>query len=485
MQNSLIGLVVCSFRKSTKEYRLLIIPIVMPPFVNVTLGSSEKPDSSFEGMLLLQRQVAYFLNLQCFAANGGTTAAPINWTISSYNWDKLLPNDTVCPIVQSQTTNILPPLKWDVTQDGHLVLVAREGDANYTDYAFAFNLVTMQSEWFRDTNYYFRNKPGQLSFFGTNASPAINDKSMFGNENGWMGRGGDVYGFGYPDIVAKSFVDDYNGQNPNIVSRSDLFNAATWARAPTPLSTTFADINAFNTQTKLWGLKQNVLFAPRKMLLIPSRYYTVQSNAITKHQRKGFSSNCKVLTNNSICGVVFPSYKTEQSGTVISVETENHPVIHVRSNDNLDNFDLVVFDEYEDILDNLNLYSEVSGDGTNPYRVVNPSGNPQYNYYSIGDAYWYENINLHIPNWRNGLLWPGDVNFQVPTQFLTLNPDPVNNPNGECLIGNFQCNGITPMFGEIRGNNASYVQNRKPITNKYSTRPQMWITHFVRIIGHG
>ena len=505
-RNCTIGLIVLGWNKAQQRLKQVIVPLCIPN-VLLSFGSIDKPDNTPANLLALQKQLAYALEL-LFAAHDDTAYTHRffkTWTISPKVWDTLAVNDTYCPIFQD-TLNA-PPLEWVVTGDGHLALVNRF-DPFYTgNYRFAFNLITLQPEWFNEKNYYYRTLVGTTSFFtiGTSGSPAINSDSMLGNRNGWMGSGPNVFGFGKPLLNAATvysnsgilYVDDFvNPVYPQFADQKDTFINTNWAKeAPGNLPFCNTD-DYFNNWILGQGLHERCIFAPRFCSLCPSRFYTVESEALTRNQRRPIASNNNLLGKAGVCGIIFPPpivntgsdlTSSVDPGGLYQEYSQNpgsvspdQPVLHTRANENRDIIDLEILDEFARPVSNPLLAPTIDQYYVIPIFNYNPGTGP-YAYSGIDPAYWYVNMHSNDSSWFYGLWTAGQA---VPIPFLPFNPDATLNPNGECMLGPYQAIDQSILWGEERWRGSSDKKYRVPADRNISTFPGTSLVHFVRLINN-
>lgn len=478
--NCMIGLVFVCWNRLTGRKKQIIYPIVIPPMRKMTFASRSSPSFDKTHIHVLRQQLAYALNLS-FAAIFSSFYK--GWTISPKRWDKMEEFDPECPLFPPAPT--LGPVMWVVTDEGHLALVNRSKTAGgFVNQRFAFNLVTMQKEWFTSTNYY-NMTPGKYKFYN-DIPPQMNFTTMFGEENGWIGGGANVFGFGQPNPQQASsfssssaaYVDDYTAAG---VGYSSLFANTDWAQenpANLTILPTDADFDAYIAENMLY---EHVLYAPRPALMAPSRFYVLASEQLSKTQRRPVSSNLAVLSSANILAVVFPNYLADfanGSGGVVSHTSQlTHPNINISTqNSGLQNIDILMYDEYDQLVSNC-LLGARDDPYPLPFTYHPPASAPvPMPFDSVADIYWYENLHGDPPNSQ---LPPGPF-------IAAFNPNPLENPNGDYLLGPFHGQNQKPMWGVSTGSKAvNLVSAATTRSTMGKMPPSSYFIHFLRLISSG
>ena len=449
-RNSLIGLFVLSWSEVTKIFRFSLWPLVLPPIQLASQGPL-----THDELLRIQNDLCYGLNLKF---NAGNTEAyipydPTDYLLAPTFWDSL-GRYTTEYYENPMFTDREPPLRWGI-YNGHLTLVdiglqdmvLREPTPphawkSYGKYHFAFNLITLDYTFFNNTNYWERTDG---RFYSSNPSqrPLLN-LCMFNTENGWIGAGPDVFGFGNLDLKRNIYIDDYPPPtNFDVFSYLNPNNQT----IPTQLST-YAEFEQYAYQLKL---KTHVLIGPRICSLIPSRFYTIHSDHLTQRQRELYVSNNKTM-NNTI-DIIFIGLRDKntnqlndnraQFSKMFHAESPTLNIEHVREKTVID---FTIRDEFDYPIRTLNL--------NNPADIA-------YNY-----------TTTHTDNIRGG------GSLSAPAFYLPLNPQPVLNPNGETcfmfqrLVQNYMW-GNTPVLTMIQ-----------PATNNESLAgapPSSFVFHFGKL----
>jgi hypothetical protein len=488
--NSLVGLILFSWKISEKSGRILCMPIVLPPLANCTFADQTRPDHSPDNYRLLLQQVAYVLNM--FFASGDTTAQlnsssvwPRAWCVSSNFWNRASGTDTYAPYFH--TGSLSPPLRWVVSVDNHLCLFDNSpNDSNYSDYKFAFNLVQLDATLFTDSSYYYRPTGGNAVFrqdFLENSSPAINDKSMFGENLGWFSHNGrNVLGFGWalvPPLSTLAFTDDYDPRLPGgavlfpigSVTRPAIY---TFFQNPRDAPMSIANQAAFDVLVFKLRLRTGVLYAPVLPCLTPSRYYTISSNALSQNQRRAISSNSFHIPAETI-GFVTPSFKNSpgnlwselnissatagvESSTATHFSQNSNPTLHIRASESKRNIDLTIRDESGLILRNPQ---------TTPVPLYVDNIPANLNFSSLANYY------VSVTNTPSEM----DLRFLF-TWLLAINPDGANNPDGQSCIAPYGNISQRSMWGL----KVPTSRPKKPVNLDYSLMPgSNWI-HFGRLL---
>lgn len=439
--NACIGLAVSYFNATFERVTNIIVPIVLP-FGRLTFSDgANKPDNTPENHTALQKQLAYSLNLYWSSVGKDY----IRWYISKTLWDQINVEDFNCPIFED---GFLPPLQFRIIEGGHLAVVFDKAQQietrgqTYNSRYFAFNLVNLQSSWLNDNNYYKRNlNPNlQVPFFTNTTIPHINTLTVVGSNSGWFSKGSNVYGYGKFSSSEKQYQGPLNYTNEN-----DIFQTTTHAPEEIYSSTFETWIN----YTKQNNLQTQVVVAPRYTSLVPSRFYAIRSNTLSRNQK----GPC-IITNNpnislsSTIGIFFhksgPSGNSTQEDSNGAFNNNFNPQLSSAYFESKQNIDLVVVNEYGDV-------------------IVGPSLNspPTTNTDTFPTRYYYQNRNIQA----HPRLLPIASAYGV-----TLNPDPALDPLGLGLLSSPTYD-LQTLWGYLKSISQESCQ----------TNPSCQMTHFVRI----
>ena len=263
LQNSLVGLIVSFYIDG--DFTTKIIPICLPRQV-LRHDMSENFMEKKQDFLKIQRSIAYALNLlfskNLYAIGAGTVLSQVGVNTHAF------------PICQ---TAVLPPLVWGVTETTGQLYLARNNSFVHpsSDYDVAFNLITLTSQF-------------KLAI-------DENGQEMLGKNSGWFAKGSYIYGFGSLDHTNSIYTDEY-------AQESRAYIALFLSSLADPTAIDFLDwqvgvVNQFK-------LKQNILMGSRTCSAIHGRYMSVNSQQISKIQRRPSVSNIDTTLTPSI-GVIY------------------------------------------------------------------------------------------------------------------------------------------------------------------------------------
>jgi hypothetical protein len=539
--NSLIGLVVLCFQdpdaynppsEHSGAAGLWIFPIPLP-WKKLTFGQgstdnddpqntenpTNEPRSIFERE---QDQLIYALNLITFNHNNIIERNPLPGDYEPYNhffegsgWflsDKLFgrvfeERYPLCPIFAGEVfgDNEIP-LQWFKGPNGELG-IRRKGFFNdgswWGNYHFALNFITIQPEFLNSNNFYRRslNLNNLPSYMIPNPNlhpnPTVNI-SMLGDRNGWIGDGPDVFGVGSysPNSNSPSFVDDYF-HNPG--ARNLLFESTSLPYIQEPDShhwLRFESYAKYREFLKERLLKEEVCMGPRIMSLIPSRCYTITSQALTRQQRCKYDSNNSALASSYIISLLFSNTistsslngnSTNSSGLLthtsnaaasnVSSTTIHSAVIHNQPNDPKQVIDFGFADEKERTIKNALFSPQLD---PLPYSIQKYSHTPDIAQFTISQLMYQNNHRYYYPPFKAAppsYLSPNSV--PIPRALRNLNPDTVLYPDGDCLLSK-HCLSQFPFF--VNDLDVSNVNMDNPLFN-ISCPPSSQATHFVRLFG--
>lgn len=462
-----------------------IIPIPIPwrlfAFAGFVDGEDPQYASSVqEGRTKIQRlreQLVYCLNLYFGGFNWPGNMFDYNmWCLSKDMFDQAQEGLVTFPIFQLSK---LPPLRWVLYNGNTLALIRSSPYSTSGDYPyvrFGFRLVSIQSEWLTQNNFFNRwaqrFTPPYNSGLLQNSPTPTTIYSMLGKQNGWMGYSPNVTGFGDFDYNQSSQLGSYTDGLTD-AERTNLFNLTIW------VNTAFGSLPIVNITDWLnnyvYATKSNeyCFVAPRMCSLCPSKYYTIQSKTLTRNQKKNVVSNNSIVTSNTqtfgfiaynggnvdkgnYCQNAFP-----KSGINVN------PVVDINPMEQKNIIDLLVFDEQGSFIRN------------NNYVVQFPSND----------------MTGCISEWT--LWWAAQQLFQFrgnvevpPAVYAAWNPDTVINPDNQSLIpyneisqaAFFSIYTVGQVNLDTYTNNAIFTSIKNPSFNILCA-PGSWLIHFTRVLG--
>ena len=346
-----------------------------------------------------------------------------------------------------------PPLKWVyMSSNSQIGLVRNPAYWNNTspgalalDQDIAFQIVTPEEFMFRGPGNIANEILSSVIVAGTvgyisRATVNVGVNSTFDNssanttnyEKGWCSQGCYATGFGQstrnstPDHIV--FSDVYGTQE----NREALF-----AQTRFPLSDSWIPhdtIDEFETWAKGNLLERYFVFAKKICSLLPSRFYTVDSDILTRDQRMQPVSNNILLGVSSVMGLEYMDLNYTRT-RVDSTAADDTCVNHLNPFYTIQSVDLYMRDEFGGYLQNYRSPSNFPmrfSDGNDPYT----SAQSNYEHYS-GD-YLFKAIE-GADCFENG-------KFLIPAWLAALNPN-TSGGNTQPLISSFSTYMVQALYG--------------------------------------
>lgn len=339
-QNNAVGVAIAYYRKQTDSTYFAILPIFLPRICMSALQSmsSSTPTSSPEMREFLLRELVYYLNIGFTSLGVGNTYGPIGmqagfgvfyrfapWVTASdakgSPFDpvggNLIVDNPFFPIFQDGV-NSIPPLIWTYSgNNGQLCLRANPLFPRFnTGDAIGFNIHILEDymadapfvsdpgifDFKPSVSYYQNVVPGQANI---NIFPA----ASYGDGNGWCCKGVFTTGFGQstnfsPIYSSKAVTSGY----------SDIYTVdqrvALWKATRFPCrnsaAPTYVGFNNFLKLCQTHQLIQNVAGGSGILLskfitgLIPFRFFSIESDSLTRNQKRPTVSNNPSLSSNTM-----------------------------------------------------------------------------------------------------------------------------------------------------------------------------------------
>lgn len=443
-KNCGIGVLLSCYNKIENKMYTVIYPIFLP---RVCLSLCQKAEETVSASVKydLLKQIVFYLNLgwTCygnFDKTGSFTAMPLptygtpqfyaqdgkgNFTtIGSEIVNRFMP-------VIGEGDNLQPPLVWDISSSNMQLCLRWNPLCEEIDYhkntELGWSLISLRdfmtsSKWisYRDLGV----KPVQ--FFLGNKSGYCK-QMVNGPDTGWCGQGGYHLGFGVSSLFMKGRFDDgyTDEERMNIFARTNLPTISS-----TPISSS-QDFFSFCNQYRLVTKPGGVLNGIRIASFLPSRFYLIESDALSRQSQRSIVSNNPVIRQSTISifyNTIFSSNvwkdESKKSGNFSSDNSVNHfnPMFSIQS------VDLIVKDEWGNIIQNFNniLYPQNEQGGF--YNISQLSDIPSNSLFGL-------NCVVEGGGCQGGsvpiLDYPGWLSSWVPNSDMT---------NWETIIGNKQWN---------------------------------------------
>lgn len=500
--NCCIGVAIACYNNALETLYFAIYPIFLPRVCMTFLqsaGSDGKISPAVHEQMV--RQLVYYLNigwtgygnilkpLGAGSIPGTSYSTPFFYAQDCKgNFVDLVHPISGCPfmpVIADSPDNPIPPLLWDVGPNLELVL-RYNTDCLVTpvqqEILLGFSLISIRD--------YMSSAP--FIFIKGFAAPdpitvpgSLGTGSMFLNTNtGWCGQGAYATGMGQFDDINNQggYNDGYTD-----LEREELF-AATYLPGFQPRPATASDFYNLCSQFRLVQGASACIIARRLTSLLPSRFYTVASEALTRNTQRSVLSNNNNIHKATI-GVEYytlDNTRAWQDATIGSnvSSSGNNPVNKMNPMHSVQSIDLKMFDEWGNFLDSFNrcIYPKsVLGGFWNPSGPIIDS--------IVTETFQYDSL-LMENDASNG----GPIPLaNLPAWVLALNPNPLAT-NGESLLINSHWNAnIYPFFyyktnpgyslalvvtGTIVGSNNLVPDTVNPATSISST-----VTHFGRLLG--
>jgi len=390
------------------------------------------------------------------------------------------------PIFQNGSSGLEPPLKWVYSSSNNQIALIRNPgfwdspelpvDAERD---IAFQIVSPEYFFFSapyiryllDNTFYGGSFTSPVSLPSTcNSTSNINGGGSHDTdtERGWCSQGAYVTGFGQSDAFSTNerviFTDVYGTSE----ARQALFNQT---RFPTDTSPIVQSLVEFREDAKVNLLERYLVVGKKICSLLPSRYFTVSSQVLTRDQKMMPLSNNPALSSPDLMAVEYldlDRVRTKVDATAVN----DTSIVHLNPYYSIQSLDLVMKDEYGSYLQNFRTPSgftlTYSEDYPNPY-VFGYTGN-----------YIYAGIEGEI-GFNNGI-------FVIPPWLAALNPN-TSGGNVEPLIGPFSTylsQAVYGIFAYRKASRVSIHDSDAPIPSDFSPNfPNAAnMIHFGRVLGY-
>jgi len=489
---------------ASQKTSFVFYPIYLPRGVMTALQSiscSQEVTTSPAKRKQLIDDVLYYLN-GAFTSFNFDVGAPITTPAPGIQWPPGGPLSTGPSLYTSYLKGYLPrptannshfpifqdakepPLKFIYVSSNNQIALVKNPEfwktlSNYPPAAsIAFQLVSPESYFASGTN-----NPNSLIANHNGGAPApappplvdVFVPSVFSNvsassDKGWCAQG--PYGLG--------FSMGRNSSNPNLFSdvyesydeRLALFNQTNW---PGDSNLNFTSSGAFLDWAKANKLSTDFVLAPRICSLLPSRFITCKSEALTRTQKAMvLSNNPSIGSNTTLCLTYLDldNLKTKidfttRKGTARLAD----PVMHLNPSFSILSLDMVLQDEWGNYVQNFR----------------SPSGfNPNFDPSPISPAV-YGTGSGNFLSLLEGEVAFGNNIYTIPAWLAALNPNTASG-NTEPLISPFSTYLSQSFYGLFK-RNVPYAPppNGKKMVIPPEFTPSMPysgnIIHFGRVMG--
>lgn len=542
--NGSISIILSYFKNG--KYNMCIYPIVLPRVALTIIQKLNGNDVSHspKQRLRLMKELIYYLNLgftlygpasthsdslRCNFPywNGNSSTDVITNTKRAYPYvySKRYKGNVQVDVVNNSSVtefpffqnNQLPPLIWDICSSNRQICLRTNplfwDSINSTDYACAFGLIQTMDYFGSATSVYgyngifysglsqtFLNSP--LYYVPYSASMKANTT---GDDVGWCVEGVFHTGFAMEsnydfNSVGKTYGDGYTTQE-----RKDIFDATLF---PVLQDTAISLVDyitlmkSFKLKVGAYGYINNGIFypsdlhamviAPLVCTLLPFRFITIESSALTRNQRRGPVSNNPIITNSTIAVqfITLDALRTWSDFTLSNgmgasstnkmskSGADDSTVVHLDPMQSILDVDIRIRDEWGNYLSNY--YPECSGfEETNTVSL--PAASMSYNNGSTDPT--PTNSSIQFGLYEGGYLNP--ESFPVPLIYQPLCPTySPTSTSFDSILGNVNwlCNANQLKFSNSLGTKSFGIgENTRNIIP--SLPMSSTITHFGRVIG--
>jgi hypothetical protein len=401
-QNTVCGLIYSIY--SNGGFSTSCFPLCLPRQMLSTNLNKEEGLPNQERFFKMQKSVAYGLNL--LFSKPGVILSTLN---GFSEWVSVGGNPAIDTIVN---TTGEPPLLFDIIhQTGQLSLhVNPTYPKRYEDFQIVFNLITIPKDWERalQGNY-----------------------NILGDSSGWFGLGPYLFGYGQLDTTRHQYYDEvHNEADPNLF----LANLLLLMRPPSS-PTVGNTSNWMSTAVLPFHLKFWFYVSELTCALVGSRYFSIQSNQLSRLQLRPPVYNTSPNMNSAIC---FLHNDIDNSGIFQSGLSSfiSKIAIHYDPRQSHNEVDIAFLDEWG------NIASSFEGVSSTEQAL-------------------YENSD--------------DPPEAVPAAYQAYDPYfATNAPNHDCLFPYFKINQNMFIYTDVE---------EVDLSKQYTSKPSTSITHFLRVIG--
>lgn len=439
---------------ASQKTSFVFYPIYLPRGVMSALQSiscSQEVTKSPSKRKQLIDDVLYYLN-GAFTSFNFDVGAPIATPAPGIQWPPIGPLSTGPSLYTSYLKGYLPrptannshfpifqdtkepPLKFIyVSSNNQIALVKNpefwKTEENYPQAAsIAFQLVSPESFFASGTN-----NPNSLIASHNGGVPAppphplvdVFVPSVFSNvstssDKGWCSQG--AYGLGFSTGRNASNLNLFSDVYGSSDARLALFNQTNW---PGDSNLTFTSSGEFESWAKANKLSTDILLAPHICSLLPSRFITCKSEALTRTQKAMVLSNNPSIADNATLCITYLDLDnlktkndfTSRKGTARLAD----PVLHFNPSFSIQNLDMALQDEWGNFVQN--------------YR--SPSGfNLSFDPSPISPATFGTGSGNFVTSLLEGEVGFGNNIFTIPAWLAALNPN-TDLGNTEPLISPF------------------------------------------------
>lgn len=395
--NNAVGVAIAYYSASKGTYYFAILPIFLPRVAmtlaqSITSSVTDEPDNR----TALMREMVYYLNMGFTSLGVGNNygvqqLGPSNFRIAPWvtaqdakgspyspHTGDMIVNNPYFPIFQDGAT--APPLVWDYLPNSYQLMLRVNPDFFTEDYAndkIGFQIISLES--------YMADSPlvSDPSFAGGFQSPltyyaGLNNapESSYGAPRGWCSQGAFATGFGqtqYYETGPGNQTEDPGFTYSDVYTSAE--RRALWAATLFPRldtnSRTYLQFSNLCQQFKLVSNAGNgtgYLISNFITSLLPARFFTIESDALTRNQKRPVVSNnpnvppgcmaIQLLTldtlrtweDNTVAGL------TSSAGSILfgsrKSGVDDCSIVALDPMQSLQTLDLILRDEWGNILKN-------------------------------------------------------------------------------------------------------------------------------------
>lgn len=386
--NGSIGIVIAYYNAKDSVLSSVIYMITLPRVAMTLLSSldSSSPTSNPNQRLLLLKELVYYLNmgwtsygLQNTQDFPQTIPFKIGPLVYGFEYKGFLPDPSVpvggktlnneyMPIFSDSSE---PPLLWSIlSSNGQLALVRNPNffvEDKKND-LIAYQIVSPQS-YFGQALQVVKN--GVASPTSTTIPGGYFINTALNSDKGWCGQGAFATGFAQRKTYASDAREPYSYND--IYTNDERFSLFSNLHFPVFESITVSTTEFFEYCSTFKLITGGFLISNFITSMIPSRFYTIESAALTRNQKRPPCSNNPNIIGDTVA-VIFltlDKLRTWQDSTISGIGgsqksslfpsrksgTDDTSIVYMDPMQSLQVLDLTMRDEWGNIIDN---YSSIS-----------------------------------------------------------------------------------------------------------------------------
>lgn len=486
--NNGVGIAIAWWNPLTTSYSFSIYPIFLPRIAMTLVQSiTSSPTDDPAARDLLMKELVYYLNMGFTSYGLGNTfglqtygeAFKIAPWVTAQNCkgspSPVIVNNPNLPIFQDGASP--PPLIWYYSGNNHQLCLRVNPNYNFDSRSgggrIGFQIISLEP--------YMSVTPRVHTGFNTYAPSAgfyalLNNapEASYGSNVGWCSQGAFATGFGQ-----KQFYEGTDNSTGSASTYGDIYTAderlALWNATRFPgfggNITTYNEFQELCTKFKLVsnipGHGTGILLSHFITSLIPERFFSIESDALTRNQKRPVSSNNHTLPPGcmAVQFITLDTLRTWEDNTVAGQTSSAGSILFGSRKSGVDDCSIVALDPMQSLQ-------------TIDLRLVDEWGNVLKNYMEL---------NSYTASEESKVLGPMELftiipeSFPVPAWVLPFNPLPTSN-NESILINESWWSSVYQFFA-FDGSSAR-IHSLAPKAFAPSCPRSSTFSHFGRVLGY-